>query len=362
MRRKALSKLCTAVAVAGLAVLASAMPASAGGKAVVSPPIAEHPLAGPLQFEVEPNGTILVGQSFSGTVSSIGRDGKVTDLFNDPGVDGVSAGAFGTVIYTHTDPDAGVAELRLRTPFGQTKTIASTLDYEKRKNPDQGQTYGLIGLTDECAAQLPPDLAKYTGIVDSHPYAVTPVPFGWLVADAAGNDILFVDWFGGVHTAAVLPPQPPVLVTAGAAEANGLPPCVVGSSFVAEPVPTDVEVGRDFNLYVSTLPGGPEDPSLGARGGVYQVNPFTGRTTQIATGLAGANEPGDQPQRHDLRVRAVRRSGVQDRPRHPCPGRVRAPAVWAGVERRQAVRRHELARSREHPDHLALSFSRCAGS
>ena len=58
--------------------------------------------------------------------------------------------------------------------------------------------------------------------------------------------------------------------------------------FVAEPVPTDVEVGRNGSLYVSTLPGGPEDPSLGARGGVYKVNPWNGKSKQIASGLAGA--------------------------------------------------------------------------
>jgi hypothetical protein len=257
----------------------------------VSDPIVDG-LAGPLQFEVSARGTILVAQSFSGTVSSVARDGTVTDLFNDPGVDGVASGAQGAVIYTHTDTDSPthVSELRLRTRSGQTRTIASTLEHETNKNPDQGQTYGLQGLTPDCAALLPPDaeLLPYTGIVDSHPYAVTTVPFGWLIADAAGNDILFVDWLGHVRTVAVLPPQPPVVVTADAAAANQLPPCVAGASFVAEPVPTDVEVGHDGNLYVSTLPGGPEDPSLGARGGVYKVNPFTGRSTQIASGLAGA--------------------------------------------------------------------------
>jgi hypothetical protein len=77
-------------------------------------------------------------------------------------------------------------------------------------------------------------------------------------------------------------------VTAEAAAANQLPDCVVGTTFIAEPVPTDVELGPNGQLYVSTLPGGPEDPSLGARGSVYRINPWSGRVRQVATGFAGA--------------------------------------------------------------------------
>jgi hypothetical protein len=108
-----------------------------------------------------------------------------------------------------------------------------------------------------------------------------------LVADAAGNDILRVRADGTISTVAVLPPQPTV-VTADAADALGLPDCAIGLTYNFEAVPTDVEVGRDGQLYVSLLPGGPEDPNLGARGSVYAVNPQTGATHQIATGFAGA--------------------------------------------------------------------------
>ena len=94
---------------------------------------------------------------------------------------------------------------------------------------------------------------------------MTPTLFGWYVADAAANDILFVNWFGQVKTVAVLPPQPPVVVTAEAVAASEtpLPTCIIGTTWITEPVPTDVERGRDGSLYVSTLPGGPEDPSFG---------------------------------------------------------------------------------------------------
>jgi hypothetical protein len=259
-----------------------------GGEPVVSAPIAQG-LAGPLQFEVSDRGNILVGQSFAGTVTSIDPNGTRKDLFGGVAVDGVSAGRWGSVIYTNSNPDEGFAELKIRLPNGVTKTIADIHRYEADHNPDRHQSYGLQGLTPDCAAQLPPDagLVPYQGIVDSHPYAVTPIWGGWLVADAGANAILKVSWWGNVSTVAVLPPQAPVTVTAEGAAADGLPPCVAGSQFVAEPVPTDVEVGRDA-LYVSTLPGGPEDPSLGARGSVYRVNPWNGSAKQIATGFAGA--------------------------------------------------------------------------
>ncbi|MDQ1716764.1 MAG: hypothetical protein QOE89_717, partial [Pseudonocardiales bacterium] len=72
------------------------------------------------------------------------------------------------------------------------------------------------------------------------------------------------------------------------AKAQKLPDCVIGVTYNFEPVPTDVEVGPDGWLYVTTLPGGPEDPSAGARGSVYKVNPHTGRSVRIAIGFAGA--------------------------------------------------------------------------
>ena len=70
--------------------------------------------------------------------------------------------------------------------------------------------------------------------------------------------------------------------------ALGLPDCVVGVTYAFESVPTDVEVGRDGSLYVTTLPGGPESPVLGARGAVWKVNPWTGHARKVAGGFLGA--------------------------------------------------------------------------
>ena len=123
--------------------------------------------------------------------------------------------------------------------------------------------------------------------IQGPPQGSVPAKFWTVVADAGGNDILFVDGRGRVSTIAVLPPQG-TTVTAEQAAAQGLPDCVAGATFNFEAVPTDVELGHDGSLYVSTLPGGPEDASLGARGSVYRVNAWSGRVKRVATGFLGA--------------------------------------------------------------------------
>jgi sugar lactone lactonase YvrE len=49
-------------------------------------------------------------------------------------------------------------------------------------------------------------------------------------------------------------------------------------------------LGPDGLLYVSALPGGPEDDSLGARGRVFTVHPTSGAVTEIASGFLGATD------------------------------------------------------------------------
>jgi hypothetical protein len=166
---------------------------------------------------------------------------------------------------------------------------ADTLAYEKANNPDQHVHYGVRNPS-PCVKEelekvhLP---ASYKGLVDSHAYSVARYKKKWVVADAGGNDLLWVTNRGKIRTLAVLPSQP-AKITQEFAKANGLLDCVVGVTYKFEAVPTDVEVGRDGYLYVTTLPGGPEDPSLGARGKVYRVNPRNGHIKLVATGFAGA--------------------------------------------------------------------------
>lgn len=268
------------------------MSAPAQGRAVVSPPIVTG-LAMPLQIDVS-NGSLYVTQAI-GLLTQVDKDGSTTDLATEPQSDardmsGVAAGRKGIAYNTtNFDPADREALLKLRKWDGSIKTVADIWEYEQHVNPDGDQTYGFLNLTKRCAAKVPAEVGgePYTGIVDSHPYAIANAwDGGWYVADAGMNAILHVSKWGKITTAAVLPPQP-VRVTAAVAKANGLPACTVGRTYAFEPVPTDVETGNG-RLVVSLLPGGPEDPSLGARGAVYTVNPWKGTFRRIGSGFLGA--------------------------------------------------------------------------
>ena len=77
-------------------------------------------------------------------------------------------------------------------------------------------------------------------------------------------------------------------MTADLAGQFGLPDCAVGLTYLAEPVPTDVEVGPDGMLYVTSLPG--EPGMMGPNGSVFRVNPRNGSVKRVATGFVGATD------------------------------------------------------------------------
>ena len=259
----------------------------------LSAPLAQG-LAGPLQIAVGDGGTVYAAQAFAGVLTKIGRHGT-QDIATNPGgeIAGVDVRANNSVLYTSSNFNAdGVATATAlnRLEQGSSSIVADLYTYEATQNPDQGATYGFESIPADCAAQWPVEFAgppSYMGGIDSHPYAVASAGPKTYVADAAMNAIVEINRKGDIRTVAVLPPQPLVL-SAEAVAANQFPECVTGLTYNFEPVPTDVEVGLNGMLYVTTLPGGPEDPSLGARGSVYRINPWTGETTQIATGFLGA--------------------------------------------------------------------------
>ena len=76
--------------------------------------------------------------------------------------------------------------------------------------------------------------------IDSDPYGVVAYHGGFAVADAAANDVLFVNPAGQISTLAVLPLIP---------EPSG------GGTVMAQPVPTSLAVGPDGVLYVGELGG-----------------------------------------------------------------------------------------------------------
>jgi len=297
-------RVLTAVAAATTALLLAASPALAhGGKPTPRPPTVTDLATGlvsPLTLAAGPRGTTFVTQNFASLLTSVGRDGSTRVLYTGGAGNDVGGVSFSgrTVTFTETafagaqEPiDSSVKTLRVDrngAPAGTVRTLANLRSFENRHNPDGRVTYGLRHAPKSCLDQFPEEMpGKYKGIQDSHPYGTTTKHGTTYVADAGMNAIVSVSERGRVRTVAVLPAQPAV-VTAEAAAANGIPDCAVGLTYWFEPVPTDVEVGPHGKLYVTTLPGGPEDASLGARGAVYKIDPRWGSVHRVAKGFAGA--------------------------------------------------------------------------
>lgn len=286
-------------AVAGVTLVASvamAAPASAhqqgsGAPTAGSPQSLADGLLAPLSLEVD-SGVSYVTQNFSGVLTEVRRH-RTSEAYSSPSMEVGAVSSHGnTVFFAETSMDHASAKLMAMNPRGDVRTVADLRGHEESKNPDGNVTYGFRDLPAGCEEQPMsggpdgPVPASYTGIVDTHPYATLALDHAVYVADAGANAILRVDDRGAVTTTAVLPAIP-FMATKEAAAGAGFPDCAVGHTYWFEPVPTDVELGPDGWLYVSSLPGGPEDASLGARGAVYKVNPATGETVKVASGFVG---------------------------------------------------------------------------
>ena len=288
-----------ALVVSSAAAIAVALPASATahGDRGHSPKVTvlNSEVGAPFNLDVSHKG-ILVADGGPGLVSKLHRDGSLTTVVPDvTGASGVATSR-GILAYTSTtsDPDtnentASSVEIQYR---NGTHVHADTLAYEQANNPDAVNTYGIAHPTACQSALLAPiGGANYTGLIDSHAYSLASWGHKWLLADAGGNDLLAIDGRGNIRTVAVFPPQR-IKITQAFLDEN-FPPdvdtsCLLGATYGFEPVPTDVEVGRDGFLYVTTLPGGAEDDTLGANGAVWRVNPRNGEVKKIASGFLGA--------------------------------------------------------------------------
>lgn len=286
------TRLAVAVACAGALALAASPSASADGSGG-SGSSARHAwktvtltdkVVAPFHLAAA-RGGLYVADGGTSMVSRVKRDGSLVTVATGPQPGEVPGVAFSengrAMAYVSTDYTTGAALLTIRS--GGKTVVADLGQYEADHNPDGHVRYGLKDPS--CAADVLGPYASYKGMVESHPYAVTRWNGMWVVADAAGNDLLAVTDRGNIRTLAVLPPQR-LVISEEFAQANGVPDCV-GQTYKFEPVPTDVEA-HNGKLYVSLLPGGPEDPSAGARGAVYTVNPWTGNSERYASGLAGA--------------------------------------------------------------------------
>ncbi|HEY7718117.1 MAG TPA: ScyD/ScyE family protein [Pedococcus sp.] len=270
------------------AAAAAALVLPLAGPAGAAPTVLNDDVVFPFQLAVDDDGGVFVADGYTSLVSKVRRSGLVTKATGpQPGeVAGLALSRDGDAMaYTTTSYTDGSTTLTIKE--GSKTVVADLSGFEAARNPDGRVEYG-INDADDCVKGALGEFAEYKGIVESHPYAVTPWgDDSWIVADAAGNSLLKVNERGRVSLLAVLPSQP-TKITAEMAASDNLPDCVVGKRYRFEAVPTDVEWGKDGWLYVTTLPGGPEDPSFGARGSVWKLNPDSGALKLVATGFAGA--------------------------------------------------------------------------
>ncbi|MET1045046.1 MAG: ScyD/ScyE family protein [Microbacteriaceae bacterium] len=292
--------LAVTVTVAASLGAATAAQASDDSRSDVPPPGDSRTLTDglvtPLSIGVNSDGDVFVTQNFVGKLTKVDTDGNKTDIALAS--DGRSLNAASTrgdtVYFVETSNDHTYSKLMsVDSDGGDVTEVADIYEHEADENPDEENTYGFVDLPEECAnlideTRFPFIPATYDGVVDTNSFSTLPLDKEIYVADAGGNSILRVTHDGTVETVAVMPALDPIKTTAELAASVGYPDCTVGYDYRFEPVPTDVELGPDGWLYVTSLPGGPESSALGARGSVYKVNPDNGDVDRVATGFVGA--------------------------------------------------------------------------
>jgi hypothetical protein len=181
--------------------------------------------------------------------------GATDIIVNGKHVEGLIGGGGGSVeraaLVAAAGPAAGLSDWMVKIdPWsGKLTPFADFASYETVNNPDKGA-------------------------IDSDSYGLAERHGGWVVADAAGNDVLGVDFKKHISTLGVFPDvqvlAPPFL---------GLPP---GTNIPMQSVPTTVAVRpKDPNVYVGQLTGFPFPPGAAT---VWALAP-NGTATPYATGF-----------------------------------------------------------------------------
>ena len=284
--RRRVARLAIAAAAANTVIGLLVVPASGAAAATPQVTTVSTAYVDPLQLAVR-GGRILVTDR--GRLSELSRVGVLATGPRFGDLTGVAYDADGSgYAYTSSTPDHADTRLTIVAADG-TRVTASLSGFERSTNPDRRISYG-VDRPSACVRKafkaLDGGPASYTGRVDSHPVAVANAGAVWFVADAAANAVLRVDAVGEVRLVNVLPRQA-FRFSPRLAQGLGLPSCVDGVTYRAEAVPTDVELGPDGNLYVTTRPGLYD---LGQGGSLYRMNPRNGREVRIADGFAGAGD------------------------------------------------------------------------
>jgi hypothetical protein len=288
--RRSVFSVAGALAVGALVV---GVPAAAAGATDESAVIVSG-LTAPSGLAVADDGAIYVSQLVPAALVEVSTGTPVMVGKAPSPITGVDVVRDGVLVYTRGGgDDAAVEGIRLGSRPWQVADLAA---FEAEHNPDQANSYGFQDLEADCAVDVPATTAlpgggsPHSGEVRSNPAAVTVLPDGSrIVADGAGNAIIRVRPGGAASTVAVLPPVP-VVVTPSVAAVRGFPGCAIGATLNLEPGPTDVELGPDGRLYVSTTPRAPGNGSTSAHGSVFAIDPDTGLVERVADGFRGASD------------------------------------------------------------------------
>lgn len=302
------STLAAGVSALALAATLVSAPAHAHRDRDSEPDVVVTGLAGPLTLAVADKGSVLVTQTVANTLSKVDKRGRVTDLHQlplPPGEGELVGVAYHRGATYHVESDLSgevpTSHIVKTSKTGKRTVVSDDLwTYEMEHNPDARATYGFRNLTQQCAADVAafeqsigvPLFSQYQGIVESHAYQLDVHNGKIYVADAAANAILEVNERTGRVTNAHVLPATTITFTeeleAYVEEQFGgvdMPDCVVGRRYTPEPVPTDVEVGWDGALYVTTLEGAAGEAVPLSK--VYRVSQ-RGWFLELAKGMHGA--------------------------------------------------------------------------
>lgn len=304
MRTK--STLAAGAGILALAATLLTVPAQADDRAP-EPEVVAGGLIGPLTVAAGNDGDVYVTQTFANTLSSIDGSGTVTNLHTLDGSPETAelvgvAYSGGATYHIENDFSGEVPTSHIvRTVDGERTVVSDDLwAYEIANNPDRSLRYGVTNARGSCLDQLTAfeetagfPIVNYRGIVESHAYQLEVHDGTIYVADAAANAVVAVDEAtGAISTVSVLPGKT-IRFTAeleaaleGQLQGLDIPDCIVGKRFIAESVPTDVQVGWLGGLYVSTL-GGSAGEVL-PLSSVYWISPDAEYTFEVAGGLRGA--------------------------------------------------------------------------
>ena len=202
------------------------------------------------------------GHQAQGPADVLVRRGIYYVLLQDASIDSHGFNALG--------PDGATAGDLVSTLPGKATpaVIFNFAAFEAARNPDHGAGPG-------AKFGNPP--------IDSDPYAFTEYRGGFAVADAAGNDLLWIGPKGKVSVLAVFPTQT-VKLTDAARRTIGAPATM--TSIVVQSVPSSIAVGPDGALYVGELTGVPFKPGI-AR--IWRVVPGR-KPTLYASGFTNISD------------------------------------------------------------------------